>query len=76
MTIELGPEHVRALNKARNAVLAEQRKYERAAETYGKRDQLRTEESMTAEAWACRQVAQFLAELRDAVKTRESETPA
>lgn len=73
MTVELGPEHVRALNKARNAVLAEQRKYERAAEAYGKRDQLRTETAMGLEAWACRQVAQFLAELRDAARERKTE---
>jgi hypothetical protein len=72
MSIELGPEHVHALNKARNAVLATQRKYERAAETYGKADQLRSEKSMSAEAWACRQVAQYLAELRDAARERET----
>jgi hypothetical protein len=72
MSIELGPEHVHALNKARNAVLADQRKYERAAETYGKADQLRTVKAMSDEAWACRQVAQYLAELRDAARERET----
>lgn len=68
MSIELGPEHVRALNKARNAVLAELRKYERARDTYAKADQLRSADAMSEEARACRQVAQYLAELRDSVR--------
>lgn len=68
MSIELGPEHVLALNKARNAVLAEQRKFERARDTYAKADQLRTAGAMSEEAKACRQVAQYLAELRDAAR--------
>lgn len=73
MSVELGPEHVRALNKARNAVLREQRTFENAADNYRRVGHQRSEESMTAEAWACRQVAQYLAELRDSLRVPAEE---
>lgn len=67
---ELGPQHRLALNKARNAVLAEQRKFEKASDIYGRKGQYRSEKDMSDQAMACREVAEVLANLRDQAVAR------
>lgn len=73
---EFGPQHIYALNRARNAVLKEARQFANDHSTFNDKGAMRSAASMLEENRACSQVAAYLANLVADLRARAERGPS